>query len=361
MELFVNLLSLYFFKRVFRLGTASKTSDIDINVRIAGQGTGQLSLKNDASLSTSEISQNLNSPFDFVHHALFKGINSRVLLIKAKTPVIRFRFYNRQIDVTVNNDLAVQKTDLQKNILARNPGSERLLLLVLAWLKSHQLLASGNKMMRLNSYGATWLVLEYVQTHGPFGIAYQKILPELFVSFCSAISTRLKRSNDDKVPMQIRPENNFSHSITGFGLIDPLEPHNITGNMNEKFIDLLIREFLRIKTLSKMTKWQKRPNSSASDWGLLLLQDKSILLSPPTSKAPSVAESMSSCSDKFTFRISLDKSVGSVEQSRLVQILRELLAVEIHKFTSFEENSENCQKYSTNDSMDVDQDGDYKA
>ena len=115
-----------------------------------------------------------------------------------------------------------------------------------------------------------------------------------------------------------------------------------------------------------MTKFKKQPSATTSDWGLLLLQDKSSLsTSPPVSSTTSEATN-SVCSDKFAYRISLQTPI---EQSRLVQILRELLGVEfeqqqqhngvshVQPTCKFHEPNNNCQE----DDMEIDQETDYSA
>jgi hypothetical protein len=140
---------------------------------------------------------------------------------------------------------------------------------------------------------------------------------------------------------------------SGFGLVDPVDlDHNIAGNVNGKFVDLLIREFQRIRTVCKMTKFKKKPSATTSDWGLLLLQDKSTLaLSPPSSSTTTSEANTSICSDKFAYRISLQKPT---EQSSLVQILRELLGVEFQGESEFHEaRGVNCQGDDMEDMQDM--------
>ena len=144
-----------------------------------------------------------------------------------------------------DNSAAIQKTDLQKSILEnRHPSvSKKLLIVTLSWLKSHKLLSSGNKLSRLNSYGATWLVLEYLLHKNNLDTDFM----DIFSDFANFTAERLKMSNETKTPIYINPEigprtidTGEMKTHEGFGLIDPITAdHNIAGNMNDKFINLL--------------------------------------------------------------------------------------------------------------------------
>lgn len=173
--------------------------------------------------------------------------------------MIRFRFYNRQVDVTVNNFPAVEKTNIQKRILTQRypEKSRKLLIVTLAWLKSHKLLASGNKMSRLNSYGATWLVLEYLLAKEML----QSDFMDVFSEFAGFTADRLKKSKENQVPIVIDCDVGVRKEVgeglmghSGFGLVDPVDSeHNIAGNMNGKFVDLLKFVVKLMKVIKKNT------------------------------------------------------------------------------------------------------------
>ena len=219
------------------LGLASGASDIDLTILINEENC-KVSIKSEYldlyKLYTTEYKndqvenyqENLQSK---IYFALKTEINSKILkLSSARTPIFRFKFYGKQIDVSVNNYLALEKTNLQKEFLDHDMDSKRrdLIILVLAWLKNNDLISTGNRQARINSYAIICLIIKLSKE---FVISYDTTLLTHFQSFVNCFL-------DYFIDIQ---------SEAGKILFyDPVETdHNITQNVNEQFLNLLVREF----------------------------------------------------------------------------------------------------------------------
>ncbi|KAJ2371001.1 hypothetical protein GGI05_007905, partial [Coemansia sp. RSA 2603] len=153
---------------VYRIKTAVNSKIPNANVNIKLYGSRGYGLCNDSSDVDMVITSGGNSAISLesVFNVLRRlpGCRSVVHLKHAHSPIIRFKYFNRQnqflfeCDVSSENRLGLEKTQLISQYLKFDPRVAKVLTMVKVWSKKRQIADSNT----LNSYGLTMMVIAFL-------------------------------------------------------------------------------------------------------------------------------------------------------------------------------------------------------
>ncbi|KAJ2782156.1 Zinc finger, CCHC domain-containing protein [Coemansia interrupta] len=151
-----------------RIKTAINSKIPNINVNVDLYGSRGYGICNDSSDVDMVITSATGTtvPLDQVFRVLKRlaGCRSAVHLAHARSPIIRFSYFNRQnqflfqCDVSCENRVGLGKTRLISQYMRFDPRVAKVLTMVKIWGKKRQIADSNT----LNSYGIMMMVLAYL-------------------------------------------------------------------------------------------------------------------------------------------------------------------------------------------------------
>ncbi|KAJ1724050.1 hypothetical protein LPJ53_001624 [Coemansia erecta] len=151
-----------------RIKTAINSRIPNANVNVEFYGSRGYGICNDSSDVDMVITSATGAavPLDQVFRVLKRlaGCRNAVHLAHAHSPIIRFRYFNRQnqflfeCDVSCDNRLGLEKTKLISQYLRFDPRVAKILTMVKIWSKKRQIADSNT----LNSYGIMMMALAFL-------------------------------------------------------------------------------------------------------------------------------------------------------------------------------------------------------